>query len=89
MCDEAIDDSLAALKPIPYWFVTSKMIKQHYTALYADDVLLSFNEDATLCCNEMGILIVNLNNINLDNDFAFWWRWSWYYYSYQTFGLAQ
>ena len=28
MCDEAIDNSLAALKLIPDWFVTSKMIKK-------------------------------------------------------------
>ena len=27
MCDEAVDDSLATLKHIPDWFVTSKMIK--------------------------------------------------------------
>ena len=27
MCDKAVDDSLAALKLIPDWFVTSKMIK--------------------------------------------------------------
>ena len=27
MCDKAIDDSLAALKLIPNWFVTSKMMK--------------------------------------------------------------
>ena len=25
--------------------------------------------DVTFCCNEMGILSVNLNNINLDNNF--------------------
>ena len=28
MCDEAVDSSLAALKLIPDWFVTSKMIKE-------------------------------------------------------------
>ena len=28
MCDKAVDDSLAALKLISYWFVTSKMIKK-------------------------------------------------------------
>ena len=28
MCDEAANDSLAALKLIPDWFVTSKMIKK-------------------------------------------------------------
>ena len=35
ICDEteAVDDSLAALKLIPDWFVTSKMIKKLYTAL--------------------------------------------------------
>ena len=27
MCDKAVDDCLAALKFVPYWFVTSKMIK--------------------------------------------------------------
>ena len=37
MCDEAVDDSVAALKLIPDWFVTSKMIKKLFTALYADD----------------------------------------------------
>ena len=36
MCDKAVDDSLAALKLIPDWFVTSKMIKKLYTVLYAD-----------------------------------------------------
>ena len=35
MCDEAIDDSAAALKLILDWFVTSKKIKKIYTALYA------------------------------------------------------
>ena len=29
MYDEAVDDSLAALKLIPDWFVASKMIKKH------------------------------------------------------------
>ena len=41
-----------------------------YTALYAGDGLLFFDEDSgdvTLYCNEMVILSVNLNNINLDN----------------------
>ena len=72
MCDEAVDDSLAALKLIPDWFVTSKMIKKLYTVLYADDGLLSFDEDSgdvKFCCNEMVILSVNFNNINLDNNF--------------------
>ena len=72
MCDEAFDDSLAALKLISDWFVTSKMIKKLSTALYADDGLLFFDEDSgnvTFCCDEMSILSVNFNNINLDNNF--------------------
>ena len=43
LCDEA-DDSLVALKLIPDWFVPGKMIKKIYTALYADNGLLFFDE---------------------------------------------
>ena len=69
MYNEAVDDSLAVLKFNPDLFVTSKMIEELDTALYADDGLLFFDEDSgdvTFCCDEMGILIVNLN---LDNNF--------------------
>ena len=55
----AADDSLAALKLILDWFVTSKMIKELYTALYADENILYFNDDSgnvVFSCNEMGIL---------------------------------
>ena len=72
MCDEAVDDSLAALKLIPDWFVTSKMIKELFTALYADENILYFNEDSgnvLFSYNEMGILNIDLNNINLDDNF--------------------
>ena len=44
MCDEAVDDCLAALKFTPDWFVTSKMIKKLLTALYPNDNILYFNE---------------------------------------------
>ena len=36
MYDKAVHDSLVALKFVPNWFVTSKMIKLLFTALYAD-----------------------------------------------------
>ena len=58
MCDEAVDYSLAALKLIPDWFITSKMIKKFYTDLCVDDGLLIFDEDsgdAIFCCDVMGI----------------------------------
>ena len=55
MCDEAVDDSSAALKLILNWFATIKMIKKLYTALYENEHILYF--------------IVNLNDINLDKNF--------------------
>ena len=72
MGDGAVDDFLAALKLFPDWFVTSKIIKKLYSALYADDGLLFFDEDSfdvLSCSNWMDILDVNLNDINLDNNF--------------------
>ena len=72
MCDEAVDNSLAALKLLPDWFVMSKMIKELFFVLYTNENLLYFNEDSgnvIFSCNEMGILNIDLNNINLDNNF--------------------
>ena len=39
MCDKAVNDSLATLKLISNWFVTNKMIKNLFLALYADENL--------------------------------------------------
>ena len=36
MCNEAVNDSLAAWKLIPDWFVTSKVLEKLYAALNAD-----------------------------------------------------
>ena len=89
MCDEAVDDCLAALKLVSNWFVTSKIYKnlqkKVYTALYADENILYFDEDSgnvAVFCNEMAILSppptppppililnIDLNNINLENNF--------------------
>ena len=71
MCDKAVDVCLAALKFVPDWFVTSKMIKILFTALYADENILYINEDSgnvVFICNGMGILNIDLNNINLDDS---------------------
>ena len=40
MCDEAGDDFLPTLSFVPDWFVTSKIIKKSFTALYADENIL-------------------------------------------------
>ena len=48
------------------------MIKQLFPALYADENILYFNEDSgnvLFICNEMGILNIDLNNINLDDNY--------------------
>ena len=58
MCDKPVDNSLAALKLVTDSFVTSKMVEKLYTALYADENMLNFDEDSSnvVCsCNEMGI----------------------------------
>ena len=60
------------MKLILDWFVTSKTIKKPFTALCADENILYFNEDSgnvVFTCNGMGILNIDLNNINLDNNF--------------------
>ena len=51
---------------------TSKLNKEYFTALYADENILYFNEDSgnvIFSCNEMGISNIDLNNVNLDNNF--------------------
>ena len=69
MCDEAVDDSIAALK---LDLLQVKWLKKLNTAFYTDDGLLLVDGDSGIvnfCWNEMGILSVNLNNINFDNNF--------------------
>ena len=47
------------------------MIKKFFTDICADDNIICFNEysgDVIFSCNEMGILRIDLNNINLDNS---------------------
>ena len=48
------------------------MIKKLFTALYANQNILCFNEDfgnVVFNSNEMDILNINLNNISLNNNF--------------------
>ena len=63
MCDEAVDDCLAALKSISDWFVTSKMLEKYHDALLPNDDIFFFDKDfrkVTFLDNEMGILGVDL-----------------------------
>ena len=45
MLDEAVDDCLSALKFVPDWFVTYKMIRKLLEALFTNDDILFFDED--------------------------------------------
>ena len=48
------------------------MITKLATALYTDENILYINENSgnvVFSCNKMGILNIDLNNINLDNNF--------------------
>ena len=59
-------------KLISDWFITSKMIKKLFTALYADENISYFYEgsdNVVFNWNEMDILTICLNNISLDNNF--------------------
>ena len=71
MCDEALDDCLAALKFVPDCFVTSKVNKKNFsTALYTDDNILYFNkvsDNVVFSCNVISILNKDRSNINLDD----------------------
>ena len=69
MCDKAVDHSLAALKLIFDWIVTSKMIKVLLTALYVDEKILYFIDDSgnvIFSDDEIGIHNVDVNDINLN-----------------------
>ena len=67
---KAVDDSLYSIKLFSRLVFTSKMIKELLTTLYADDTIVYFNEDSgdvTFSYNKIGILSLDLNNINLDD----------------------
>ena len=68
MCDEAVDDCLAALKFIPDWFAKSEMFEKFHDAILANVDKLFFDKDfskATFFANEMVIFGVNLDKLTL------------------------
>ena len=76
MCNKSVDDFPPSLKFLPDWFVTNKMTKKLITALYADDNILYFNEDAgnvVFSCNEM-VFLVCTSSIKYIGIGTFWLR---------------
>ena len=68
ICDKAADDFLLALKFVPDWFVTNKMIKKLDNALFTEDDILFYESDNVTFSSD-GIVFprIDLNNINLDD----------------------
>ena len=61
---------LSALKFIFDWFITSKMTKIPFIALYSSTNILYFNQDsgdAVFSRSQKGILNINFNSTNLDH----------------------
>ena len=59
MCNEDVDDFMAALKFVSDWFVASKMLEKFHDALLARDDILFFDEDFSkvpFFANKMSIL---------------------------------
>ena len=71
MCDKAVDACLSALKFVPDWFVTSKMLEiLDNVVLSNDDIDLDYTDSdvVTFCSDGMDINTIDLNNITLDNN---------------------
>ena len=77
---------LVALKFLPDWFVTNKVLEKFHDALFAcDDILLS---KVTCFANKGRVLVVDLDKINLDDDKNFDEDDSETFFFGQNFGLA-
>ena len=61
MCEEVVDDCLAALKCILHWFVTSKILEIFDDALHANDDKLFYNENF----DKFTLLIANQRHVFL------------------------
>ena len=67
MCDKAVDAFQPALKFVPGWLVTSKLIKKLDDTVFANDDKVFFDEgsdNVTIFSDVIDILSEYLNNIN-------------------------
>ena len=75
MSDDAVDDCLPALKFVPDWFVTSKMLEKLDNALHANHDILFYNENfnkVTFIACQRHILAAGLDKIKSDTDNNFY-----------------
>ena len=71
LCDKAVDAFLPVLKFVPYWFVTSKILKKLYDVVFSNDAIVFVNEysdNMTFLSDDIGINTIEYNDINFDND---------------------
>ena len=55
MCDKAVDEFLPALKFVPDWFVTNKILEKLNDVLFVNDDIIFINED----CDNVTFFLVN------------------------------
>ena len=71
MCNKAVDNFLPTLKYVPDWFVTKNWLKI-FMLLFLQMIMYSFFDECSgnviFTTDEIGVLCVNLSNINLDDD---------------------
>ena len=71
MCDKAVDSYLLALKFVPNWSVTNKMIDKLDNAIFFIDDIVFGDIDfdiVTSFRSDKGLNSISHNNINLDHD---------------------
>ena len=69
ICDKVVYGFLLVLKFVPDWFLQIKRLK-NFTHLYLQTMVYFFDRDignVIFCCDEMGVLSVNVIKINLDD----------------------
>ena len=74
-CDEVVDNCLPALKFIPDWIVINKMFETFHDSLPINDDIIFFGEnysEVIFFTNQIGILGVDMDEINLADDKNFY-----------------
>ena len=67
MCDKAVDTCLPALKFVPDWSVTNKMLEKINVIFSNKNIVLVESDFVTFFSDHMGLNTINLDNINLDD----------------------
>ena len=71
MCDKAVGTSPPALKVVPDWFVTNRMVEIPDNVVISENSVVFVNEDShnvTRFSDNVGLNTIYVNNINLDNE---------------------